>query len=785
MRALISYLSILSYLSLMAGNGNSGFTQNKGQIHDQFRRPTPTVLYLLNGPGMNVQLKRNGFAYDTYSVEEQPVRDEVNGVPAFDGRSSANGLEPSEVKNRTYQFHRVDIRFVNGDPNATIVADGESEDYTNYYTDVTGEAGAAFVRSYSTVTYSNVWPNIDVRFNCTEAGFKYDVIVRPGGDLSDARFKVEGAAVSEDLLGRLVFVWAEGSMEELIPDSWVERGRKRDHVTARYRIIEPDVFGFSVHSKPEGTLVVDPQLNLNWATFYGGTGAEQVWRTGLDVQGNAYLCGSTWSSSSIATTGAFDSTLDIGPDGFLVKFNAAGARIYGTYFGGSDSDYAQRIAVHDAGYTIIGGGTRSLTGMATTGAHQTVHGGGDEAFMAKFSLSGQRIWCTYYGGAGSELLGGLDIGSDESIAFCGTTNSTNNIALPNADQYALSGPQDGFAGRFSSNGGRIWASYVGGTASDGAYDIAFLGTLSVGITGFTNSANRLAKAVAGTADITWNGGKDAYLARYSESGAKLWATYHGGPADDYGHGIAYGDLNKVVICGATQSTSGMATPGAAQPNLGGESDAFVASFTVSNGVKLWSTYNGGPDLDSFNDVAKLASGYSIVVGHTKPPTTGPIPGPHTYCIYSSAGALETQVQYAFSMNAGDGVGVNGTAVAIATTLSVTGEPFCTPNAYQTIDHPGHDAGLLRYDLVAQAMLPPIDNGSPTGSKMQIMSASIPTVLGTASYSTIMEVLDQCGRSVYRATGEDGSVMPSLIPGIYMVVRSDAQGNRSTTRFFIP
>lgn len=47
---------------------NSAFIENKGQIIDQNNNPNPAVLYLLNTPGMNVQLRKGGFSYDVYET---------------------------------------------------------------------------------------------------------------------------------------------------------------------------------------------------------------------------------------------------------------------------------------------------------------------------------------------------------------------------------------------------------------------------------------------------------------------------------------------------------------------------------------------------------------------------------------------------------------------------------------------------------------------------------------------------------------------------------------------
>ena len=53
-------------------NSRTGFIENKGQIIDQNHKPNPAVLYLLNTPGMNVQLRKGGFSYDLYCPTSSP-----------------------------------------------------------------------------------------------------------------------------------------------------------------------------------------------------------------------------------------------------------------------------------------------------------------------------------------------------------------------------------------------------------------------------------------------------------------------------------------------------------------------------------------------------------------------------------------------------------------------------------------------------------------------------------------------------------------------------------------
>ncbi len=60
MRVFLFYFLILTYVfSFGQKNRNTiGFTENKGQIINQKGKANTAVLYLLNTPGLNVQLKK-------------------------------------------------------------------------------------------------------------------------------------------------------------------------------------------------------------------------------------------------------------------------------------------------------------------------------------------------------------------------------------------------------------------------------------------------------------------------------------------------------------------------------------------------------------------------------------------------------------------------------------------------------------------------------------------------------------------------------------------------------
>src|SRR5690349_16790852 len=75
-----------------------------------------------------------------------------------------------------------------------------------------------------------------------------------------------------------------------------------------------------------------------WATYYGSTGNEGAMCTATDPWGNVYIAGITMSQTGIAFNGHQNTFGGGNVDAFLVKFNSAGTRIWGTYYGGGGDE---------------------------------------------------------------------------------------------------------------------------------------------------------------------------------------------------------------------------------------------------------------------------------------------------------------------------------------------------------------------------------------------------------------------------------------------------------------
>lgn len=333
--------------------------------------------------------------------------------------------------------------------------------------------------------------------------------------------------------------------------------------------------------------------NRVWSTYYGGTAAENTYAVTCDSLGNVYLSGYTLSTTGIATTGAYQVASGGGNDAFIAKFDSAGIRQWATYYGGTGAEQCYAIACDRQNNVIITGNTQSATGIAGATAHQNIFGGTSDAFIAKFSSTGVYKWSTYYGGSQLDFGHGVVSDQNNNIYLTGYTRSTNNIASTGAFQTSWAALDDAFLVKFDSAGVRQWGTYYGGTALDRGYGVCTDLDNNVYITGNTGSLTDIATSGSHQSSYAGGLGTDAYLVKFNGNGARLWATYYGGQAlDDVANISSDFSRGYIYLFGRTASASGVATPGAWKDSLEGTTDGLLIKFDTTGALK-WATYFGG------------------------------------------------------------------------------------------------------------------------------------------------------------------------------------------------
>jgi len=615
LRFLAGIILLLFANSLFAQNPDSftksstkGFIQNKGQIIDQNNKPNPSVLYLLNTPGFNVQLRRGGWSYDLFA----PKSPEGDFFSPF--RGAGGEKEPwGEVK-----FHRIDFALIGSNPNCEIITSEPSTDYLNYYTTETPEEGVTDVRSYQKVTYLNIYPGIDLEFLVDKnLGFEYNFLVHPGGNLANVQLEILGPMKIREISEGLKLITSVGVIDEVIPLCSYQMYDHSFPVKGNFMKIGENIWGFGLSERvPEyAELIIDPIPTRRWGTYYGGTQSEncQQFSCVTDFAGNIFICGRTSSSANIATAGAFQTELIGIGDAFLVKFATTGQRLWGTYYGGDEFTEGNSCAVDPDGNIFLVGRTASTTNIATSGAFQTVKRGLEDGFVVKFTGAGSRIWGSYYGGNEANLNGEdyLMVCSTDTSGnvYCGGWSSSPDfIATPGATQTTLGGQCDNTLVKFTGDGQRVWGTYYGGSSWEANVCTTVSKNGFVYLSGSTISSNNI--ATPGSFMPLYNGIQKAFLACFNLDGTRLWGTYFGGEGSDIGMGCIVDTGSSVYLYGYAASTTNIATPGVFQTTIAGSNNGYLEKFSAT-GDRLWGTYYGPQCLFG---AAVDDSGYVFVSG---------------------------------------------------------------------------------------------------------------------------------------------------------------------------
>jgi hypothetical protein len=226
-------------------------------------------------------------------------------------------------------------------------------------------------------------------------------------------------------------------------------------------------------------------------------------------------------------------------------------------WGGQYQDIAYDIAIAADGIYMTGG-----TSSFGTGFHK-------DAFLAKFNFAGDPLWNLTWGGVESDSATSVAIAID-GIYIAGITESF------------AAGYSDAFLVKYSTTGVQLWNRTWGGDATDAGYGVA-VGSDGVYLVGYTGSYGA--------------GAWDAFLVKYSSSGAQLWNQTWGGSDSDAGASVAIAS-DGIYVTGSTESFGE------------GDEDIFLVKYD-SSGTQFWNHTWGGALSDTGNDVAVATDGIYV------------------------------------------------------------------------------------------------------------------------------------------------------------------------------
>ncbi len=593
--------SLLIFLAIFSIVRGQHFTENVGQIKDQFGDKSNVLYAGQCSSTIYIQLHEHSFSYQLHKLIDEP-----------------KGNLKKESKPFIYEYERIDIQFINCNKNDISTLPSESTHREKYL--LSGQSNEA--HTSKSITYQNVYPNIDVEFLFNEEGkFKYNFIIHPGGNINDIQLGIKGSQKPNISTNKITFNNSIDPLNEHIPLSWTESKQGKKEVSVFYKKIDNSTFGFELANNEKldtlETLVIDPIPTRLFGTYTGGSQQEQVQDIVLDKEGDSYQLGFTQSLNNIATTGTYQGTFNAFSDVFIIKHDENGNKIWGTYYGGNFYDRGFAIDYNN-GHVFIAGNTFSMN-MATSGVHQETVVDADEAFLAKFDTTGNLVWSTYYAGEMHDFFADVVVDQNNDIYCTGHTSSLSNIASPGSHQDFFLGTSACFIVKFDNTGNRIWGTYYG-TANDDGSGLGIDSNNDLYVTGYTTSTNGIINTSnTGVHQTSLNGGADAFIAKFSPSGTLTWGTYYGGTGNDLATSIAVDSEDSIYIAGNTTSSNEIFYNNAFQATPSSIDDNFIAKFGP-NGTISWGSYFGGNEADYITKIDSHPGGGIVFTGFTQSQT---------------------------------------------------------------------------------------------------------------------------------------------------------------------
>jgi Calx-beta domain/Bacterial Ig-like domain (group 3)/MBG domain/Beta-propeller repeat len=581
------------------------FESNKGQTDGRAH-------FISRGNGYNL------FLTPTESVLQ--LRRPSRRVPCDRNRMQAFCVEDSVV-----------LRSLLLNSNESAKAEGLDElpGKTNYFVGKEPDEWVVNVSNYARVTYSDVYPGIDVIYYGNQRQLEHDFIIAPGSDPQDIAIRFLGAeGIRLDANGDLIIHTALGDVKQKRPVIYQESEDGRRDVAGNYVIKNGLDIGFRVGDYDRDlTLVIDPVLT--YSTYLGGSASDLGGGIAVDSDGQVVVAGFAGSSDFPLYNGY--QSVNVNGEAFITKLNSAGTAIlYSTFFGGGSEERVTGLAVDNVGNSYISGFTYS-DDLPTVNAFSPSKAGQVDVFIAKLNDTGSSLlYSSYLGGSVGDFGRGVAADNAGNVYVTGITDSTN-FPTKNALKSFLGGSRDGFVAKVDTNqAGPLsltYSTYVGGTGGgDYCEAIAVDPSGNIYVTGRASELSFPLKNAYQSTDDSYG---TAFITKLDPSlpgaASLLYSSFFGGNGgEEIGYGITADALGRAYITGSTWS-SDFLTRNAFQDTyngyngVSGHNDAFVTIFDTNqtgDASLLYSTYLGGNHEDLGRSIKVDESGIVYVVGDT-------------------------------------------------------------------------------------------------------------------------------------------------------------------------
>ena len=337
---------------------------------------------------------------------------------------------------------------------------------------------------------------------------------------------------------------------------WYKDGAGNANTSAYSDTIILDMTAPPVPSGLTATAVSSSQINLSWSAVVDTTGGSGL--AGYKVYRSVTQIGTTTATN------------------------------YSDYGLTANTQYCYTVKSYDVAGNESGQCTQACAttqGSVSSGAYLWAQKA--VAISSTYSAYAQSVTVDAGGNAIAEgfFSGSIDFG-------CGTLSST--------------GSSDIFIAKYSPTGSCQWSKHLGSSGSSAAaYSGAVDGSSNIVVTGYFSGSVDF-----GGGSLSSAGLNDIFIAKYSSTGAYLWAKRIGGLSNDLAYSITTDTNNNIIVTGYFV---GSVDFGGGSLTSSGVADIFIAKYSPT-GAHLWSKRLGGSGSDISKSIATDSGGDVVVTG---------------------------------------------------------------------------------------------------------------------------------------------------------------------------
>ena len=557
----IFLLFIFSLLSFFI-NASDGliFKQNKNQWPNK-------VLYGAEISTGQIFIEKNGLTWQLWSAED--LYKAHNHSHNTEANKLDNDSATEKIKGHNYKVEFINAQFAN---HKTFK---QQPEYYNYFLGNNPHQWASKVSAYEELYFNNVYNNIDVKYYSNNGLFKYDFIIKKGGDynaiLLDYKF-VDSLYLKNE---KLYIKTTVGTITESIPEAYQLINGKKVNVNCKYKLNKNNIVSFFVEENynKEYDLIIDPSVVV--ASFSGTQSNTYGLGTTYDAKGSIFLYSLNITKNYPITFGAIQTTFAGGVlDCTLSKFNPTGTvKFFSTYIGGNKSEFIVNSVVQNGEITLFGFTNSDTMPILNNGFQPTYGGGNNDYFIIKLDTSGKTLLAsTYIGGSRAEAF--ITIGN--SLSYYNTPRSELILDVQNN------------------------CYFIGNTSS-----LNFPTTV-----GCINPYN----------DST-NYGNLCIVKLNKNLNQLVWSTYYGGSSGEEATGLRLGKSGNLYCLGSTNSSNFPTTVGVVYPSKIVTSDMVLVSINATTGSLVAATYLGSKGSDVALGIDLDLNENIYVYGSTSSPQT--------------------------------------------------------------------------------------------------------------------------------------------------------------------